>query len=703
MLKFLLKRSITTKCFVDTSFAQDSSVIGVAHLCLKVFSFSRNSLNFDLRQKDQSMFTLLKYGKNLVNQLTTNNSEASQLHLHFLFNLGVLYLEKGDFFNCKNMFGQYFNKYNKLNNMNHDKLWKSLYNIGISLFEIKRFEQSLFFFEKLYLHIKNQQLLSASRQLKMSHLEKVNNSTNSGLHSEVVDVIQLESKHFPQISKDLYSTVEQGSSVIPINSQQILYNTIKIMARLYFVISKFQECHSILHSYMSKVLEKQIIPEGFFRYLSMYFVCSSLVGSSDFQITFDKLLSFTSEQEFDLVQTYFDMFFMTRKVALDSKSDKKKLLHVFKSLYNFEKFMNLLNQIFSQIHLNANSKKPFTDLLRMLRNPNLSNIENSHIAERFLLDFLLVISHKAFYSKQNPNKLFDKISKLFILEDRGYLQDNILELYSNREWNSRYNSNQREDFNQQRNSLKSLSNHSDTEVFQFVLEGGNLDSHRYAEFNPAQIITSTILKDNKSKKPSTKKKRNPTYSSVFRATQEYQKKNPSPKKKMKISNDQSKHVVTTTKIITITRMVQMTNNNNTTVNKQIMKSYKIDPNSPNSSISKNKNEQKLIEMISKNNLSRSKCVCYKESKTDRKTLRVFEEFFTSLQKIINSEASAKVEEYFQSFLKAIEEGKLKANRFQYVKDLLNLHLSSIKETVMDEPMAEGGSIVNILFVILGVR
>jgi tetratricopeptide (TPR) repeat protein len=418
MLYYLLTKAAEHKCFTNGSFINNKQVIKVVHLCIKTASYLRSSPESLPRIPLTKAISLLKYGKSILKTIP-ETEETQKLDLLLTFNQGVYHLEKEDFFKSKTLFDKCLEKYPQLMGKSDHKFFRILYNIGLSLYNLKKFQEALHFFEKIY------------RQLVNKHMDNLKN--------------QLEKT--PEKDSDPHSQMRPEES-------DLFLRVIKILAKIYYRLGQYDDCHSVLNSYINSILEKDSLPPGFFKYLTMYYLCCQRIKSADFHNLFDKVLQKTKSPEssqFSECQHYFNLFFHMNKVSLEKQdcpeypNYQRFVQKMAKKEGTPEKFISTLNLMYSKFSNKDNDEalELNIDLIKQLREKNVSISENAQKIENFLFNFLFIIVHKLNASKTSGKEL-PKTAKILDdirnFKEQHQIYDKIYELLADPNYNSLYNS-----------------------------------------------------------------------------------------------------------------------------------------------------------------------------------------------------------------------------------------------------------------------
>ena len=382
MIYFLLSKAAEHKCYSHGSFISDNQIIKVVHLCIKTASFLRSSPESRSRIPLTKAISLLKYGKSILKKLP-ETEETNKLDLLLTFNQGVYHLEKEDFFKSKTLFDKCLEKYPQLMGKSDHKFFRILYNIGLSLYNLKKFEEALHFFEKVY------------RQL-------INKNMND-LKSKIED--QNQKNYSPTYEDSFENQNLLNRNLLRPEESDLFQRVIKILAKIYYRLGQYEDCHSVLHSYINSVLEKDTLPPGFFKYLTMFYLCCQRIKSSDFHGLFDKVLKKTDNPEnahFSECQQYFNLFFHMNKVSLQQQdcpeypNYQKFVKKMAKKEGTPEKFISTLNLMYNKFSHKDNDEalELNIDLIKQLRQKDVSISENAQKIENFLFNFLFIIVHK---------------------------------------------------------------------------------------------------------------------------------------------------------------------------------------------------------------------------------------------------------------------------------------------------------------------
>lgn len=417
MLYSLLSKAAEHKCYTTGSFVGDKQIIKVVHLCIKTASFLRSSPESRPKIPLTKAISLLKYGKSILKKVP-ETEETRKLDLLLTFNQGVYHLEKEDFFKSKTLFDKCLEKYPQLMGKSDHKFFRILYNIGLSLYNLKKFEEALHFFEKIYRHLVDKNMDQLKDRFDQ---EQSNQNPPVPLRPE---------------ESDLYQRV------------------IKILAKIYFRLGQYDDCHLVLHSYINSVVAQGSLPEGFFKYLTMYYLCCQRIKTADFHGLFDKVLRMSESPEdsqFSECQHYFNLFFHMNKVSLEKQDcpeypDYQRFVQkMAKKEGTPEKFISTLNLMYSKFARKDNDEalELNIDLIKQLRQKNVSISENAQKIENFLFNFLFIIVHKL-NSASPTGKDLPKTARILDdirqFKEQHQIYDKIYELLADPNYNSLYNS-----------------------------------------------------------------------------------------------------------------------------------------------------------------------------------------------------------------------------------------------------------------------
>ena len=644
MLYTLLSKASEHKCFLEGTFVSDKQILKVVHLCIKTASILRASPNSRLRLPLVKAIHLLKYGKTLLKRIP-NTEETDKLDLLLTFNQGVYHLEKEDFFKSKTLFDKCLEKYPQLMGSSDHQFFRILYNIGLSLYNLKKFQEALHFFEKIY------------RQLIQKNMDLLKN--------------QLEG--------------EQRHTASP-QETDLFLRVIKILAKIYYRLGHYEDCHSVLHSYINSILEKGELPPGFFKYLTMYYLCCQRVKTADFHLLFDKVLKVTNAPEKPThpeCQHYFSLFFNMNQISLEEQDcpehpDYKRFVkRLARKEDTPEKFISTLNLMYSKFAKKNNDEalELNIDLIKQLRQEDVSISENAQKIENFLFNFLFIIVHKLNSSNLDKKdlgrtaKLLDDIRQF---KEQHKIYDKIYELLADPGYNSLYNSAQNVGHQQHQHSQvfenqpsKVLVNEESLDGTDFTLTDAPME---VAEFDPLR----TFEERRYAKPESSTRKSKP------RTIKEKPKSRRSGKKPMeKAKHDQIYEELILRGKVTEDDLPKAT----------IRRSEFSKPNSSLPGLTLARDLKKIRygnqsrnprdsspEFAKKNNIKRKKCVCVDDLTFKWDIMKHIDEFFSNLKSMNFLGLGGEIDQYFQRFMLLIKDKNLHWQKFRFVKQMIDFYL-----------------------------
>ena len=224
------------------------------------------------------------------------------------------------------------------------------------------------------------------------------------------------------------------------NDDIILDKTMKSLAKIYYRLGLYDRCVKNLKNWIFEDLKNKKFKIDF-KYLTIYYLCSYKTNSENFDEVLE-VIKFQLKNNKDIESKfYLNLFHNLSLVHFEKKNfdENEKYLTLLQNLVNIninenyaDKFLNMINLMYTKYIMKKNEEaiNLNSQLLKSLKDKNLNLEKNASNIENFLYDFLFLLLNKL--PQENPkfnfefrNNLLDQI-KLFKEENK--INDKIYEI-----------------------------------------------------------------------------------------------------------------------------------------------------------------------------------------------------------------------------------------------------------------------------------
>ena len=306
-------------------------------------------------------------------ELTEDNVKKE---LVITFNEGLYYLNQNEYQKAKDCFDESLRLYNSRYVEPDSELFTILYNIGLSLYSMGKYEDCGFYFEKII------------------HL------------------------NCPE--------------------DHIRTKTLKILSKTYYRLGEYQKCYDVIQGWIYHNLslnDKEA--KNFYIYLAIYFICCVRTHSSNFEHILAQMKKNLEDQPEAENIHYFNIFFNLTNLSYKNKNYKqneevvnqiKELLKEKNKSSFGEEFISLMCRFYNRYVLNKNDYFMNDDeFLMTLCAPELPVEDNANKVTTFLLNFMFILMNKL---PTDPHKEPSKKFRNQLLEDIRLLKQHEV-LYKN--------------------------------------------------------------------------------------------------------------------------------------------------------------------------------------------------------------------------------------------------------------------------------
>lgn len=309
-------------------------------------------------------------------ELTEENVKKE---LVITFNEGLYYLNQKEYPKAKDSFEESLRLYNSKYLEPDSELFTILYNIGLSLYSMNKFDDCVFFFEK---------------------------------------IIKLN-------CPDDY----------------IKSKTTKMLSKIYYRLGEYQKCHDLLSRWISNNLDSsEKEASNFYIYLAIYYISCARVRSNNFEVVLQRIKKNLERQPEAENIHYFNIFFNLANLSFRNKNYKQNeetvekinelITQKNKRVFGQE-YISLMSRLYAKYILNKNDNLVNEEeFLLTLCAPDMAIEDNSNRIVVFLLNFMFVILNKLPTDPhKEPNHAFrnDLMENMRQLKQSSILYDQISE------------------------------------------------------------------------------------------------------------------------------------------------------------------------------------------------------------------------------------------------------------------------------------
>ena len=272
------------------------------------------------------------------------NETIFKKRLSIKFNLGLFYLKENDYEMAKDCFEASLKLYESLKIQPNDEIFDILYNIAVSLYNLKEYHNCPYYFEKI-------------RELGCKNTVIINKS-------------------------------------------------IKMLSKTYFRLGEFENLHKTLSKWIYlNVNDENKDARNFDFYVSLFFIACEMIHSTEFKHVLDKMREkIDTESDYKVIH-YFNLFYSLANLSFRNKNyeKNKEILNNLESLLGQridEKFAKqyfvILNEIYTKYVLDKKEGSiPIEkNLIKSLNDNRLSMEQNAKNIEFFLQNLLFISINK---------------------------------------------------------------------------------------------------------------------------------------------------------------------------------------------------------------------------------------------------------------------------------------------------------------------